>query len=196
MTTPAVTRPTSTRPLRVAGVLFIVAGLASIAANATIQYAESIHRAPPDTFGPLVLIVPELAAAGIASLSFLVAFILMFAWQPRFGWQLLFLIAAFGYLLEATRFLNLGGSIIGDLVVGVGTVAAGLNVFARNIFTRGPSVLFLITMVIAQLPLVVSIFAPQPDAVIFVSEYVIAVLYVVCGVAMIRGARTRSTATE
>jgi hypothetical protein len=195
VTTPAATRPTSTKPLRVAGALFIVAGLASLAATATIQYSESIHRAPPDTFGPLILIIPELAAIGIATLAFVVAFISMFVWKPRFGWQILFLVAAFGYLLETARFLNVGGAIIGELIVGVGTVAAGVNVLVRNVFTRGPSLFFLITMVVAQVPLVVPIFAPQSDVVILDFEFVIAALYVVCGVAMIRGARTRSTAT-
>jgi uncharacterized membrane protein YedE/YeeE len=196
MTETTATRSISTKPLRVAGVLFIVAGVASIAAFATTQYMGSIHQPAPDTFGPLILIIPILAAAGISAVALAAAYVALYVLRPRGVFHWIFLLAAFGHLVDAARNVIPAGGIFGIGIALVGALGAGIYVAAGRRFTPIPSMIFLATAIVGVVAVILPLVVPGDSLLLSTLLYVTYALYVVSGVGMIRGARTMSKATE
>jgi hypothetical protein len=189
------TRPRSTRPLSLAGTMFIVGGFASVAGLATLQYSETIID-PPDTYNSLIFLFPILVVAVLSALAFAAAFVALFVWQPGRGLQLVFLVVALVHLLDISRLDPLQGlGLVVGLLIILSMLAAGYRVYRQRTFGRGASTLFLITMIATQVPTLVAIALPESNEAATYLGYAVAALYVVCGFAMRAGFRTRSKAT-
>jgi hypothetical protein len=130
----------------------------------------------------------------VSALAFAAGYVVLYFSRPRGGAHWVFLLSALGFLTEAARFVIPAGGFFGAVIAAVGTLAAGIYVVSRRIFTPIPSLIFLLTVVVAVLPFV--LLAVQADLTLDdIVEQIGFALYVVCGIAMILGARTRSTAT-
>jgi hypothetical protein len=199
MTWTVVDSPRSNRLLRATAVLFIVAGVLSLVGNGVLQYSQSIVD-PPDTYGSLGVFFVSLFVTSAGAIAVTVAFLLLFIGKPGLGWQLMFLLTALTVFAGPVSFFIPDGSLfLIWLVVSLIEIGAGLVVWSRMIFGRMASLIFLITMIVPQLPRVVELFAPALNPLgtaILDFNYATGALYVACGIAMVFGIRTRSTTRE
>jgi hypothetical protein len=181
--------------LRAAGILILIAGIATPIYAFGFQWALSI-KAPPDiyVYGPGILAALAAGLFGlVGGVAFLIAFILLFVWNPGRGRQLIFFAPAVGAVLRVGSYVADGAVL---LVIGVIlsllTVIAGFYVWRQRIFLQTGSLIFLLAMIVAQVPSLVQVSDPSDLMLFSVLEAGAGVGYLVCGLAMIRGARERS----
>lgn len=181
--------------LRRAGVLMLVAGLGAVASTGLGEFALSLEPPPDSIGGPGILVA--LVAAGIglvASLAYVAVFIVIWVWNAGFKVELILLAAAAGELLGLGSAFVADDSIVvfGHEFVALLVALAGFYVWRQRIFLPlGSAVFFLATVV----PFVAAVVFALSSPTIGLSEglrYLTASCNVVCGLAMIRGARSRA----
>jgi len=171
----AKTRTSNTHPLAAwaliaSGVLFLLGILFS-------------HIGISGTVGQIVLF---LAYALLA-----VAFVVLFLWRSiDILLRVAFIVGAVGWALLALSIIaTVGGGLIliAAILALVGTLVAGVIVFARNIFSRSSSIAFLVLAIIAAILLLPSVFTFALDTTLaIIIDIVFGAMLIVAGFFMYR----------
>jgi MFS family permease len=184
-----------THTLRVAGILFVIAGIATPVSAGVLQLSLSM-KAPPDiyVYGPGILVALAAGLAGlVAGIAYLVAFVLLFAWSPGRGRQLLFFAPALGGVIGVASWaIDDTGVLIVGVLLSLLAIVSGVYVFQQRIFLAPGSLIFLLTMILAQSPAVGELYDPSNQWLSLLLRSGGGVCYVVCGFAMMDAARKRS----
>jgi hypothetical protein len=133
MIAPTTTRPKSTALVRVAGLLFVLAGLGTFALVQVVQLSAASG------------LVPAVALGILIPIALAVAFFLMFLWLPRTRLNVLFLVLAIGSLLTflANRLTEPFPFALGAVLAVVAVIAA-VSVVLRWELPRVTGILFLV----------------------------------------------------
>jgi hypothetical protein len=182
-------------PLRAAGILFIIAGLAGATSFALSQdILSSVGRNTADQVD--LLFVIQLVLAEIEALVLVAAYITLYFLKPRGRLHWLFLLAALGHVIDASRILIPAGAVYGEIISVVGTIGAGIYVMAGRRFTLIPSLIFLVTVIVGLVPILIPLFVPGLPTSEAVFLYLAVALFAASGVAMIVGSTTVGTRTR
>lgn len=160
----------TTRSSSVAPVLFIVAGVLIL----------------------LELLLSRVAASGldvwlifIAYAAIAVAFLVLFLWRSvdLLG-RVAFIVAAVGWaILAIATVAGVGGLLTFGIVLAlIGTVVAGIIVFARDLFWRGASIAFLVAAIVAGLLLLSQLGTFMPATFDTVLEVIFGIMLIATGV--------------
>ncbi len=189
MTAPTAKRPRGTALPRVAGLLFIVAGLADYG-------LITVSQAPTDPSVAFGNLLPTLAFAVLVLLVLPVAFLLLFIWLPRTPVNSVFLLLALGsFLAIVLKTTGPPAPQIVDVVVAILAVVAGVFVVLRREFPLVTGILFLIAMVAAHV--VPYVLMPLSGVALrYLPLWAIAVAYALAGLALLIRPRRETPAEE
>jgi hypothetical protein len=156
MTVPTTSRPKGTALPRVAGLLFLAAGLAAYGLIATIQAPTD----PTIAFGNLL---PVLVFGYLGLLVLPVAFLLLFIWLPKTPTNGAFLLLALGsFLTVALKTSPPPVPAIVEAFVALLAVFTGVFVVVRREFPLVTGILFLVAMVVSHFgPYVTTLLPPE-----------------------------------
>jgi hypothetical protein len=195
MTAIATAPANATRSLRTAGILFVIAGVGTPVEIALFNWGLSIHD-PSGNYVPslgtgFLVVLLAFLAGGAVLVSTLVGFVLLFSWDQ--GWrQSIFFVPGVGSVLGVFSFgFASGATLVPSIVIALGTILSGILVYQKRIFLTAGSLIFLLAMIVAQVPTVGMALDPLSSVLGFELRCVVGACYVVAGVAMIGGAAAR-----
>jgi hypothetical protein len=140
----------------------------------------------------LELLLTHVAASGLdewltffAYVALAIAFVVLFLWRSvDLIARVAFIVAAVGWaILAIAAVAGVGGLLtLGIVLALIGTVVAGIMVFARGLFSRSASLAFLIAAILAGLLLLGELFSFLPATLVLIIGVLFGILLVATGV--------------
>jgi hypothetical protein len=202
MTSTAPSKPKSgtTALARIAGVLLVVSALATIGGETINVILENrVFSGQGDTNEPFEFLGPTILLGGVAILSMIVGYVLLFAWLPKTlpngVFLALALVPPLNYLLQFFPW----SPIFLDFLHAAVALVAGVYVLARRVFPLVTSILFALAMLLTVLEALGGQVSGLLDGSLVVEAAAMfswAGALLLFGLALLICPRTRSTATE
>jgi hypothetical protein len=121
----------------------------------------------------------------LAYVALTVAFVALFLWRTGILARIAFIVAAVGWALMALASLPIGlGAVdkVGIILALVGTLVSGILVFARNLFNRQSSTIFLVAAILGAIWLLSLLGGFLPAILVLIIFIAFAALLIVTGV--------------
>ena len=125
----------------------------------------------------------------LAYVALTIGFVALFLWRTSLLARIAFIVAAVGWALLALASIPIGlGAVdkVGVILALVGTLVSGILVFARNLFNRQSSTVFLIAAIAGAIWLLNLLVGFLPAILVLIIFIVFAALLVVTGALYVR----------